>query len=173
MAAGLKQIKRTGRTSLIQIEELKLHGSQQRILHSMSINKLRHIIQFALLCSFTVLGLSFNHVSLVAASGAAMTMANMPMHMSMPGPMSGHGTSSVQCQGICNLGVIKEKQDGLPFVERNVEEPKPAAYWLTYQVLSLVLFLVALRFVVKILALQSSWRPPDLVKLHGQLLLYA
>ncbi len=105
-------------------------------------------LKVALLSAFAVFGLSLNHVALTNTS--SMT------------DMGGHGSSVVQCQGVCNSGLPGNKQEGLLQVERNDESPEPAAY-----IAASLLTLVVLTFVVKVLSLLSSWRPPDLVALCG------
>jgi hypothetical protein len=115
------------------------------------------VFKVLMLTAFAVFGLSFNLSHVASASAASMT------------DMPGHSSSPTQCQTICTSALPTEKQDRLQQVKRNNESPEPAVYLTA----SLTLSLIALTFIVKIVTLLSSWRPPDLIKLNGQYLLYA
>lgn len=108
-------------------------------------------------------------VSFIAVFGLTVTYSVMHTSSSSMEGMEGHSTNSIQCLGICSTGLAAEKQDGILQSEQDNEKDKTAPSFGVTVVLSLIL----LSFVVKFLFLLSSWRPPDLIKLHGSYLFYA
>ncbi len=117
-----------------------------------------HKLQFLktlLMSSFAIFAMSFAH-------GTTTNTSNMS-------GMAGHSTNSIHCSGICNTGLPHEKPDGVLQNERDSKTPQPPFY----VSLEVVLALIAMSFVVKILLLLSSWRPPDLTRLYGNYLFYA
>lgn len=106
-------------------------------------------LKIALISVFVVFGLGFNHVALADAPLITGATSN--------------SSKAMRCKSVCSSGLIDEKQDGLQPFERDDKAPKPVAYIAP----PVVLALITLLFVVKILPLLSSWRPPDLIALCG------
>ncbi len=107
--------------------------------------KLTNTLLFTFLAA---VGFSFSHV----ATTSAMQGMNM-----------GHAASGTVCQQICMSATQTESSNKLVRYE---EEKQPLPLF-GYAALFL-LASIALRFVVKLLHLLSSWRPPDLISLYGR-----
>ena len=97
---------------------------------------------------FLVFSTSFSHI----ATSNSMGMMSMDAHFNV-----------AQCQSICNVAV--ENSNGNKLVKIDVENKLPQpAYGIAFTTATIVILLF---FVINRLYLLSSWRPPDLVILHG------
>lgn len=71
--------------------------------------------------------------------------------------------NAAQCQNVCNLAVENAHENKLIKLGIENKEPQPE-YGSVFTTVTLV---VLLFFVINRLYLLSSWKPPDLVTLHG------
>jgi hypothetical protein len=108
------------------------------------------LLKASLFSVFAVFGVSFSHALTVNAA----SMSSGAMNQSM---------DSAQCQSVCMATLPINDKDKLIAIRNDDLEPKPFPYYGA----AISLLALALAFIVKRLLQLTSWRPPDLVLLHG------
>jgi hypothetical protein len=75
----------------------------------------------------------------------------------------GHTKNAAQCQSVCMSAVSGSKQKTPSHLDENDKQPGLTPSFIIATLLSLI----GLTFVVKVVHLLSSWRPPDMLALQG------
>lgn len=99
--------------------------------------------------------------SLLAVVGASIS--HLAPSSSMDAMDMGHAKNVVQCQSVCMSAVGANKQKAPSQLDENDKLPLINSSFIIASLLSLV----ALTFIVKVLHMLSSWRPPDILALQG------
>jgi hypothetical protein len=99
--------------------------------------------------------------SLVAITGASIS--HLAPSSSMNSMDMGHIKNAVQCQSVCMSAVSGSKQKAPSDLDENDKQPVITPSFIIAPLLSLI----TLTFVVKVVQMLGSWRPPDMLVLQG------
>ncbi len=119
-------------------------------MHSVNILQLGKAL---IVSGFAIFSFGFSHVGFQQPAMAAME------------GLSGHAPDSVRCQVVCTTAVKDDGSQQLANPEPNDKDWQPNYV----SIAAVSLLLIALAFIVKLVRLLSSWKPPDRVLLCGHL----